>query len=412
MNTKYLVSKSLQCGMSHRAPPIIHWQEDGQARQAHWISEAGLPPPEQVVVADDTLSADAAFRLVQSGTAILWRGDYPNARHLLQALTRRVDRPPRNGLPPAKTPLEAFERHRASQGRRATLLGRLLVPLCVDDHGYRIPLRRAQDINDACSAGLGTAQPDQGDAVISLRGLLALVSAWEWRKKGAFVPALDATIHPHFGVFSPVRGEYVDLVAQAPLPQPCAIAFDIGVGSGVLSAVLAQRGIPQIIATDQDPRALACAEENLQRLGYSGQVRLLKADLFPSPLSPPLPAAPDVPKHADLILCNPPWVPAVPTSPVEAAVYDPDSAMLRRFLAGAGERLTPTGEVWLVLSDIAEHLALRSRDELLAWIQTAGLTVAGRLDTRPRHPKTRDNTDALHKARSREITSLWRLKKA
>ena len=390
--------------MSRHAPPIIHWQEDGQARQAHWISEAGLPPPEQVVVADDTLSADAAFRLVQSGTAILWRGDYPNARHLLQALTRRVDRAPRNAPPPAKTALEAFERHRASQGRRATLLGQLLVPLCVDDHGYRIPLRRAQDINDACSAGLGIAQSDQGDAVISLRGLLALVSAWEWRKKGAIVPALDATIHPHFGVFSPVRGEYVDLVSQAPLPQPCAIAFDIGVGSGVLSAVLAKRGITQIIATDQDPRALACAEENLQRLGYSGQVRLVGADLFP--------AAPDAPQRADLILCNPPWVPAIPTSPVEAAVYDPDSAMLRRFLAGVGERLTPTGEVWLILSDIAEHLALRSRDELLAWIRTAGLTVAGRLDTRPRHPKTRDNTDALHKARSREITSLWRLKKA
>jgi len=390
--------------MSRHAPPIIHWQEDGQARQAHWISEAGLPPPEQVVVADDTLSADAAFRLVQSGTAILWRGDYPNARHLLQALTRRADRAPRNAPPPAKTALEAFERHRASQGRRATLLGQLLVPLSIVDQGYRIPLRRAQDINDACSAGLGIAQPDQGDAVISLRGLLALISAWEWRKKGAFVPALDATIHPHFGVFSPVRGEYVDLVAQAPLPQPCAIAFDIGVGSGVLSAVLAKRGIPQIIATDQDPRALACAEENLQRLGYSDQVRLVGADLFP--------AVPDAPQRADLILCNPPWVPATPTSPVEAAVYDPDSTMLRRFLAGVGERLTPTGEVWLILSDIAEHLALRSRDELLAWIRTAGLTVAGRLDTRPRHPKTRDNTDALHKARSREITSLWCLKKA
>lgn len=390
--------------MSRHAPPTLHWQEDGQARQAHWISEAGLPPPEQMVVGDDMLSADAAFRLVQSGTAILWRGDYPNARHLLQALMRRVDRAPRNAPPPAKTALEAFERHRASQGRRATLLGQLLVPLSIDDKGYRIPLRRAQDIHDACTAGLGIAQPDQGDAVISLRGLLALISAWEWRKKGAFVPALDAFIHPHFGVFSPVRGEYVDLVARAPLPQPCAIAFDIGVGSGVLSAVLAKRGIPQIIATDQDPRALACAEENLQRLGYSDQVRLVGTDLFP--------AVPDAPQRADLILCNPPWVPAIPTSPVEAAVYDPDSAMLRRFLAGAGERLTPTGEVWLILSDIAEHLALRSRDELLAWIRTAGLTVAGRLDTRPRHPKTRDNTDALHKARSREITSLWRLKKA
>ena len=387
--------------MSQQTHPILHWQENGQTRQARWISEAGLPPPEQVVLADDTLSADAAFKLVQSGTALLWRGDYPNARHLLEALVRRVDRPSRNTPPPAKTALEAFERHRAAQGRRATLLGRLLVPLTGD---YQLALRRGQEVRDACVAGLGDPQADQGDAVISLRGLLALVSAWEWRKKGALVPALNARIHPHFGVFSPVRGEYVDLVAQAPLPQPCHIAFDIGVGSGVLSAVLAKRGIPQIIATDLDTRALACAEENLQRLGYSHQVRLARADLFPP--------SPDAPQQADLILCNPPWLPATPTSPVEAAVYDPDSRMLRCFLAGAADRLSSSGEAWLILSDIAEHLGLRSREELLAWIQAGGLVVAERIDTRPRHPKTRNNTDALHKARSQEITSLWRLKKA
>lgn len=386
--------------MSHEALPTIHWQENNQPRQARWISEAGLPPPEQVVVVNDTLSADAAFKLVQTGTALLWRGDYPNARHLLEALTRRVDRSPRNAPPPTKTVLEAFERHRTAQGRRATLLGRLLVPLTAD---YRLPLDRAQDVHDACVAGLGAPKAGAPDAVISLRGLLALISAWEWRKKGTYVPALDAAIHPHFGVFSPVRGEYVDLVAQTPLPQPCNVAFDIGVGSGVLSAILAKRGIPQIFATDIDPRALACAQDNLTRLTYISQVRLCDGDLFPSMKEAPSPA--------DLIVCNPPWIPATPTSPVEAAVYDPDSRMLQRFLAGAAERLTTQGEAWLILSDIAEHLGLRSRDELLGWIQDSRLVVVDRLDTRPRHPKTRNNTDALHKARSQEITSLWRLKK-
>ena len=387
--------------MPHDDIPMIHWQEAQQAHQARWISEAGLPPPEQVVVVNDTLSADAAFKHVQAGTALLWRGDYPNARHLLEALTRRVDRPPRNAPPPAKTAIEAFERHRATQGRRATLLGRLLVPLTAD---YHIPLSRSQQVVEACWAALGEPVAGAPDAVISLRGLLAIISAWEWRKKGTYVPALDASIHPHFGVFSPVRGEYVDLVAQAPLPQPCHTAFDIGVGSGVLSAVLAKRGIPQIISTDLDPRALACAEDNLQRLGYSNQVRLVRADLFPT--------ITDAPALADLILCNPPWLPAIPTSPVEAAIYDPDSRMLRHFLAGAAERLSPHGEAWLILSDIAEHLGLRSRHELLGWIKDAGLVVADRLETRPRHPKTRNNTDALHKARSQEITTLWRLKKA
>ena len=378
--------------------PTLSWQENGQDHQARWISEAGLPPPDLVVIADDTLSADAAFKLVTAGTSILWRGDYPNARHLLQALARRVDRPTRNAPPPASTALEAFERHRSTQGRRATLLGRLLVPLTAD---YRIPLRRAQNVNEACSAALGPADPSTSrDAVISLRGLLAIVSAHEWRKKGAYVAALGATIHPHFGVFSPVRGEYVDLVAKAPLPEPCNLAIDIGVGSGVLSCVLAQRGVPQVIGTDLAPRALACAGENVSRLGFESRVTLMAANLFPPG-----------PTRADLLLCNPPWLPAIPTSPVEAAVYDPDSQMLRGFLTGAASHLTDQGEAWLILSDIAELLGLRTRELLLDWIAAAGLKVVARIDTHPSHPKTRNQLDALHKARAAETTSLWRLKK-
>ena len=74
------------------------------------------------------------------------------------------------------------------------------------------------------------------------------------------IPALNARIHPHYGVFSPLRGEYVDLVARTPMPRG-SVAFDIGTGTGVLAAVLARRGGKRVIATDTDPRALACARE-------------------------------------------------------------------------------------------------------------------------------------------------------
>ncbi len=385
--------------MSVEPSPTISWLQNGIEHRARWISEAGLPAPQQVTIADDTLSADAAFRLIREGHALLWQGDYQNARNLLLALTRRADKAPRRGSEPTpSTAAEAFEEHRRKQGRRAGILGQLLMPLTAD---YRIPLRRGQDVLEACTAALGPADLKAGDAVISLRGLLALVSAYEWRKKGAFVPALEARIHPHFGVFSPVRGEYVDLVTQAPLPQPCQTAFDIGTGSGVLSCLLAKRGIPQVIGTDLDPRAIACAQENIQRLGFTDQAQVEAADLFPKSA-----------QKADLIICNPPWLPATPTSPVEAAVYDPDSQMLRGFLNGAASRLNITGEAWLIISDIAEHLGLRSREELLGWIKDSGLNVVDRMDAKPNHPKTRNQTDALHKARAREITSLWRLKKS
>ena len=38
------------------------------------------------MLADDALGADAAYRLLNAGTAILWLGDYQNARHLLQVI--------------------------------------------------------------------------------------------------------------------------------------------------------------------------------------------------------------------------------------------------------------------------------------------------------------------------------------
>lgn len=156
-----------------------------------------------------------------------------------------------------------------------------------------------------------------------------------------------------------------------------------------------------MIGTDLDPRALACARENVTRLGYTAQVEILEANLFPENTPP-----------ANLIVCNPPWLPAIPTSPVEAAIYDPDSQMLRAFLAGVAKHLAPEGEAWLIISDIAERLGLRSREQLLAWITAGGLVVSQRMDTQPTHPKTRNNSDALHHARAGEITSLWCLKKA
>ena len=83
--------------MSTDPYPTIRWQEAGVEHVALWRSEAGVAAPEMVVVADDTLKVGAACRLAAQGTAILWRGDYQNARNLLQALARRVDRGPREG---------------------------------------------------------------------------------------------------------------------------------------------------------------------------------------------------------------------------------------------------------------------------------------------------------------------------
>jgi len=376
----------------------IEWEEGGERRSALWRSESGWPAPKKVAIADDTMAADTAYRLALDGTALLWRGDFQNARQLVQALARRIDhkgsraRRAKAGKAPA-TPTEQFHRHRLAQLQRARTLAMLVIPFDAD---YTIPLRRAPDVKEACLEAWG---PSNEPCVASLRELLGLIGAHEWRRKGVPIPALDDRIHPWYGVFSPVRGEYVELVAQAPLPPGAKLAFDIGAGTGVLSSVLARRGLPRVVATDMDERALGCARENVERLGLSKQVEIVKADLFPE-------------GQADVVVCNPPWLPGKPSSAIEYAIYDPDSRMLRGFLGGLKDHLAPGGEGWLILSDLAEHLGLRSREQLLGWIAAAGLAVAGRHDVRPTHAKAFDPDDPLHAARSAEVTSLWRLRLA
>ncbi len=382
---------------------MIHWDEGGQACSAKWHSENGIAPHKKIQIADDTLTADIAYRLACEGTAILYRGDFQNARQLLQALVRRVDKPTKKSKrvdklnkEKTKSPLDTFNLHRLAQSQRARILGMLLIQVNAD---HSISLRRAPDVQQACLDVYG----EQADSyVVSLRELLGVISAHEWRKNG--VPILargdePICVHPHYGVFSPVRGEYIQLVCNASWPKAVStnsLAFDIGAGTGALSVVLAMRDIQKIIATDVDDRAIACAQDNIDRLDLSSQIEIQKTDLFPE-------------GRAALIVCNPPWLPARPSSPLEHAVYDPESRMLKGFLAGLKEHLLPDGEGWLILSDLAEHLGLRTRVELLEWIEQAGLRVQKREDTKPQHKKVFDQTDALHAARSAEVTSLWRL---
>lgn len=376
--------------------PIIHWQEAGMEHSAHWHAENDAPPPKRILIADDRITADEAFRLACGGTALLWKGDFQNARQLLQAMARRCDKKPNKNNTSDKKPAEKFHLFRQSQSQRARTLGMLLLPFNAD---HSIPLNRAPDVRIACNEAYATKNTVSAPYITSLRSLLGIISAHEWRKKGVTVSALNARIFPHYGVFAPVRSEYLDLLSATPLPtslRPDAIAFDIGTGTGVIAALLARRGITHIVATDLNPSALACAQDNLTQLGFEQRVTIVATDLFPE-------------GRAALIVCNPPWIPARPNSPLESAVYDPESRMLKGFLAGLTTHLETEGEGWLILSDLAEHLGLRSRAELLEWIANAGLVVQEKRDIKPQHPRTSDKSDPLHTARAAETTSLWRL---
>ena len=367
-------------------PPSLTWREGGVQRRARWLTADDRRPPASVHVVGDELSADRACRLACDGAGLLWRGDYHNGRALLDAMARRIDRAGRRrrSLPPAAE----FHRQRQHRAHRARLLGAVLVEL---DAGHVLRLRRAPDVAAACHEVYG---PSDAPAVVALRELIGVRSAHEWRRAGIPIPALGARIHPHHGVFAPTRTDYVELVAQAPLP-PVRTAFDIGTGTGVLAALLLHRGVPAVVATDLEPRAVTCARENLHRMGFAERATVLQRNLFP-------------PGRADLVVCNPPWIPGSPASPLEAGIYDRRGTMLPAFVRGLPDHLTQRGEAWLVVSDLPELLGLRDPATVPTLVAAAGLVVRDRL-TAPPTTRNLPDDDPLAPLRSRETVALWRI---
>ena len=356
-----------------------------------WRNESTQKPPKQAVYVHESNAADI-LKNAHAHTATVWTGDFHNAKQVLAAMKKRVRRSSEKTKNAPTDIQTAFHTHRMKQAQQSRVLNMLAVEIGAV---FQLSNPRAPDVRAALADVY--AEPNDAPFLLPLNQLLGFIGAHEWHKKGIDIPQLDGKIHVPFGVFSPLRGEYLDLIAQAPLNPHIQTAFDIGTGSGVIAAILAKRGIPKITATDTNPKAIACATANLARLGLDRQVAVQAVDLFPE-------------GRADLIVCNPPWLPAKPTSAVETALYDPDNAMLTAFLNGVRQHLNPQGEAWLIISDLAEHLHLRDRDFLEQCFQTTSLEVADILKTKPRHRKAADESDPLAFARNRETTHLYRLK--
>lgn len=383
----------------------VQWQTaDGAQHTARWQSERGAKPPAHLQCVDDTLPADTAYRLASEGTGLIWQSDFHNGRALVQALARRADKQQARSwakqLEKGLVFPQAFHQFRLAQAQRARLLGSVLVQVQPD---YSITLGRAPQLQEMLTSLWGENTSGL-PVLVSLRELQGIQSAWEWQRRGISIDALgnppNNVIYPAYGVYSPIRGEYIDLVAQTGLPAaaraPGGLVLDIGTGTGVLAAVLAKRGCPQVVGVDNSPRAVACAQRNIEQLGLAKQVSIVEGDWFAN-------------QQADLVVCNPPWLPGKAASSLEASVYDPDSAMLKGFFAGLPQALKPGGQAWLIMSNLAEHLGLRQTGELETWIEQAGLKLVGQTQIKPRHAKAMDKTDPLFAARSKERTRLLQL---
>lgn len=122
--------------------------------------------------------------------------------------------------------------------------------------------------------------------------------------------------------------------------------LDLGTGSGILAiTLLAERPLKRAVAADLSPAALAIASDNAKRWGVSRRISFTQSNWFEN-----------IEGTYDLIVSNPPYIPArdIPNLEIEVRNHDPHLALdggkdgldpYRAIAAQAAQFLVPNGIV-------------------------------------------------------------------
>jgi len=188
--------------------------------------------------------------------------------------------------------------------------------------------------------------PDVSEFYVSFPDIQGMNSSWQWYEKGIEIKTLDITLKPYYNTYFPTRFDHLKLFDKwlKKYEGSKENAIEIGVGSGVLSFQLIQNGFKNIFATDTNKNAIIGVAEESKRLGFEKNMTLNHGDLFESC---------DV--KADLIVFNPPWLPAKHEleEGIDKAMYY-EEELFPRFFEQAKEHLSPDGKIVLIFSNLAE----------------------------------------------------------
>lgn len=199
------------------------------------------------------------------------------------------------------------------------------------------------------------------------------------------VAGITLVVGPGVFVPRPETELLLDWGLTAIVDTPAPLVVDLCTGSGALALALANvRPDAVVHAVDNDPAALAWARRNAEYRASAGDtpIRLHAGDVADPALLAELDGA------ADLVLCNPPYVPLGTEIPPEVAQHDPGAAVfagrdgldvIRHVVTCAARLLRPGGSLAIehddthgasvpallttrrVLTDVEAHADLAAR---------------------------------------------------
>ncbi|MBU8892252.1 MAG: methyltransferase, partial [Bacteroidales bacterium] len=242
--------------------------------------------------------------------------------------------------------------------------------------------------------------PELDDFLLPFPQVQGLNSSWQWYENGIPIPVLNRKIHPWFGTYFPTRFEHLELfdnwLRQYKGERKSAI--DIGIGSGVLSFQMLKHGFGKVCGTDSNPNAIISVNEDLKENKLLSKIDLIHGDLFAN-----------YNEKSELIVYNPPWLPAsTNTEGLDKAIYY-DTNMFPRFFAEAIKHLKADGRVVLLYSNMAQITKIDEGHPIEEEISGGGRFQKELFIQKKVRPASK-NTRRNQNWRTSEMVELWVLK--
>lgn len=286
---------------------------------------------------------------------------------------------------------QSFQGQRDYRSEFRELSHRLL--LLVNNN--KLVVRKAPEIG-----WLKTLYPELNEFLLPFPQIQGLNSSWQWYLNGISIPGLEKKIHPFFGTYFPTRFEHLKLfdnwLKQYKGEKKSAI--DIGIGSGVLSFQMLKHNFEKVYGTDSNPNVIIGINDDLNKNKLQSKINLIHGDLF---------ANCDL--KAELIVFNPPWIPAThDLEGIDNAIYY-DANLFPRFFAEAERHLKADGRVVLLFSNLAQITKVGESHPIEEELSKGGRFQKD-LFIQKKVSQASKNTKRNQNWRSSEMVELWVLK--
>jgi len=297
---------------------------------------------------------------------------------------------------PDKNDFRSYRNRRAAY-RDAS--NRLLAP--ISDN--RIALKKAPAIG-----WLDELYPDVSDFLLPYPQVQGLNSSWQWFLKGVRFPGLRHEIYPWYGTYFPTRFDHLHLFEKwlKAYRGSKKGALDVGTGCGVLAFMMVERGFEHVLATDINPNAVMTVRENARHQRVDDRIDAHVCNLFDSSVFDGYDC------RADLIVCNPPWLPVETDQPgtdaglMEKAIYyDPD--FFDRLFSGAARHLEQDGRLVILFSNLGRTEGVQVRHPIEEELENNRKFVKVRMLRQKAKPPSKKTRRRDH--RKEEHVELWEL---